>query len=59
MLFRSAAMPGAQVFEEPYPGEGETCPSCLEPVFPERGEIVVFGDEFFHKPCWDDRKEGR
>jgi len=55
-----AAMPDAQVFEEPYPGEGELCPSCLQPVRPETGEpFVQDGEVFFHKPCWDDSKEGR
>jgi len=54
-----AAMPGAQVFEEPYPGEGELCPSCLQPVRPETGEPYVQVDrDFFHKPCWDDSQVG-
>jgi len=52
-----AAMPGAQVFEEPYPGEGELCPSCQKPVRPETGDpYVQDGERFFHTgPCWTER----
>ena len=52
-----AAMPGAQVFEEPYPGEGELCSSCQKPVRPETGgPYVQDGERFFHTgPCWTER----
>jgi hypothetical protein len=53
-----AAMPGAQVFEVPYPGEGQLCPSCQQPVKPENSEeYVLNGSELYHRPCWDDAKE--
>jgi hypothetical protein len=52
-----AAMPGARVIEEPYPGEGELCPSCLQPIRTDTVEqIYQYGEHFFHKPCWDDRR---
>jgi ssDNA-binding Zn-finger/Zn-ribbon topoisomerase 1 len=53
-----AAMPGAQVFEQPYPGEGELCPSCQQPIRIDTVErIYQYGEHFFHEPCWYDAKE--
>ena len=53
-----AAMPGAQVFEVPYPGEGEVCPGCGKVVIPEHALTVQYGDRFYHlEPCWKEAKE--
>ena len=53
-----AAMPGAQVFEEPYPGEGELCPGCGKVVVPEHVLTVQYGERFYHlDPCWKEAKK--
>jgi len=52
-----ASMPGARVFEEPYPGEGERCPKCEKPVRPEDGEpLYQLGSAFYHPSCWEEVK---